>query len=409
MKQEQAMRDVIVVGSRCAGSFLSTLLARRGYRVLLVDRATFPSDTISTHVIWERGGACLKRAGLFDRVSAAAPPLRTLRFDLGDIVLEASTPAVDGVTAPHAPRRTVLDKILRDAAEEAGAEVREGLAVEELLFENSRVVGIRGRSASGGTVDERATLIVGADGKNSTVARAVGAAEYDTRPPFTCWYYRYWSGVPVQSGIWFARDRRVVAFVPTSDALTCVIVIWPHAEFHVFRTDIEGNYKRSIEAVPAAADLLTGARPEERLMGTADLRNFYRKPYGPGWVLIGDAGHHKDPVTGLGISDAFCHSELLMAAIDDGLGGRRPMEDRFAEYEVARNRDTTDRYQFTCDFARLEPPSADLRVIFQALANNRDQASRFFGVITGAVPVDQFFAPENIRRLTGGDAVPAAR
>jgi len=402
------MRDVIVVGGRCAGSFLSTLLARRGYRVLVVDRATFPSDTISTHVLWERGGACLKRAGLFDRVSGTAPALRTLRFDLGDILLEGSTPPVDGVTAPHAPRRTVLDKILLDAAAEAGAEVREGFAVEELLFEDNRVVGIRGRSASGPSVVERATLTVGADGKNSTVARAVGAVEYDTRPPFTCWYYRYWSGVPVQSGTWFARDRRVVALVPTSRGMTCVIVIWPHAEFHAFRTDVEGNYTRSIEAVPAAADLLTGARPEERLMGTADLRNFYRKPYGPGWVLVGDAGHHKDPVTGLGISDAFCHGELVVRAIDDGLGGHRLIDDALAEYEATRNRDTKARYEFTCDFARLEPPSADMRVIFRALANNRDQTTRFFGVITGAVPVDDFFAPENIRRLTGGEVAGAA-
>jgi flavin-dependent dehydrogenase len=401
------MRDIIVVGGRCAGSFLTTLLARRGYRVLVVDRATFPSDTISTHVIWERGGACLKRAGLFDRVSTTAPALPTLRFDLGDILLEASTPPVDGITAPHAPRRTVLDKILLDAAAAAGAEVREGFAVEDLVFEDNRVVGIRGRSSSGPSVVERATLIVGADGKHSTVARAVSAVEYDTRPPLTCWYYRYWSGVPIQSGTWFARDRRVVAFVPTGGGLTCVLVIWPHAEFHAFRADVDGNYMRSIEAVPAAAELVTGAHPEERLVGTADLRNFYRKPYGPGWVLVGDAGYHKDPVTGQGISDAFCQSELVVDAIDSGLGGHRHLYDALAEYEGTRNRDTKACYEFTCDFARLEPPSADMRVIFRALANNQEQTSRFFGVITGAVPVDQFFAPENIRRLTGGEVAGA--
>lgn len=134
--------------------------------------------------------------------------------------------------------------------------------------------------------------------------------------------------------------------------------------------------------------MVSGARPEEQLVGTADLRNFYRKPYGPGWVLVGDAGYHKDPVTGQGISDAFCHSELVGGPIDSGLGGHRHLDDALAEYEGTRNRDTKACYEFTCDFARIEPPSADMRVIFQALANNQEQTSRFFGVITGAVPVD---------------------
>jgi flavin-dependent dehydrogenase len=241
--------------------------------------------------------------------------------------------------------------------------------------------------------------VVGADGKNSMVAKAVGAPEYDTRDALTCWYYTYWSGVPLVPGTWFARDRRVVGFIPTSDGLTCVLAIWPHAEFHAFRSDIEGNYSRTIQAVPAAAALLASARREERFFGTADLRNFYRKPYGAGWVLVGDAGYHKDPVTGQGISDAFCHAELVAHAIDEGLSGRQSIDAAFDEYEHIRNRDTKGMYEFTCDFARLEPPTPELRAIFQALARNRDHASQFFGVITGAVPTDQFFAPDNIQRL----------
>jgi len=392
------MFDVIVVGARCAGSFISTLLARKGHRVLLVDKATFPSDTISTHVIWERGGACLNRWGLFDRVSSLAPAFPGLRFDLGEIAFEASTPPVDGIDTTHAPRRTLLDKILLDAAAQAGAEVREGFSVQELLFEGSRVSGVRGL-ASGATVSERARLVVGADGRNSMVAKAVGAAEYNTRPPLTCWYYTYWSGLPLLPATWFARHRRVIGLIPTSDSLTCLLALWPHAEFQTFRSDIEGNYMETMKLVPAVADLLSSARREERFLGTGDLRNFYRKTYGAGWVLVGDAGYHKDPVTGQGISDAFCHAELAAHAIDEGLRHGQPLETTLAHYEQTRDRETKGMYEFTCDFARLEPPTPEMRAIFEALAGNRDQAARFLGVISGAVPPEQFFAPENIQRL----------
>src|SRR5690349_14521554 len=132
------MFDVIVVGARVAGSTLGMLLSRKGYRVLVVDRAKFPSDTISTHVIWERGGACLRRCGLFEQISATAPAFQGLRFDLGDIAFEGSSPTVDGVSTTHAPRRTVLDKILVDAAGTAGAEIRDGFSIQGLLYDDDR-------------------------------------------------------------------------------------------------------------------------------------------------------------------------------------------------------------------------------------------------------------------------------
>jgi flavin-dependent dehydrogenase len=297
-----------------------------------------------------------------------------------------------------------LDKILLDAAGEAGVEIREGCAVQELLFENGHVCGIRGRLASGQTVSERAQLVIGADGKNSVVAKAVAAAEYDTRPPLTCWYYTYWSGMPVTGATWFARDRRVIGMFPTSDGLTCVLAIWPHAEFHAVRADIESNYMRTMQLAPVVVDLLAGARREERFLGTADLANFYRKPYGDGWVLVGDAGYHKDPVTGQGISDAFCHAELAAAAIDEGLTRKRPLNLALAGYHQTRDRQTKSMYDFTCEFAKLEPPAPPLRAIFEALVHNRHQAGQFFGVISGAVRPEHFFAPENIDALLKGGA-----
>src|SRR5439155_18397660 len=121
-----------------------------------------------------------------------------------------------------------------------------GFSVRDLLYDNDRVVGVRGRMGSGVNVSESARLVVGADGRNSFVAEAVHAAEYDTRPALTGWFYTYWSGAHLPTGTWFARDRRVIGVIPTGGGLTCVLAIWPHAEFHAFRSDIEGNYMRTI-------------------------------------------------------------------------------------------------------------------------------------------------------------------
>ena len=184
------MYDAIVVGARCAGSPTAMLLARKGYRVLLVDRATFPSDTISTHFIWQSGVACLKRWGLLEKVQASnCPAISYISLDFGPFALTGVPPAADGVTEGYGPRRTVLDKLLVDAAVAAGVEVREGFSVEELITDGERVTGMRGHAAGGSTIAETAHIVIGADGRNSFVARAVQAAEYQTQPALECSNY----------------------------------------------------------------------------------------------------------------------------------------------------------------------------------------------------------------------------
>jgi len=156
--------DVIVVGARCAGSPTAMLLARKGYRVLLVDRATFPSDTVSAHLVHPLGVEALSRWGLLDRLAATGcPPIHTYRFDFGALVISGS-PGTSHSPIALCPRRTILDKLLIDAAGEAGAEVREAFTVEEVVIEDGGVVGIRGRSTNGGSMLERARIVVGADG-----------------------------------------------------------------------------------------------------------------------------------------------------------------------------------------------------------------------------------------------------
>src|SRR5438045_803498 len=173
------MYDAIVIGARCAGSPTAMLLARQGYRVLLLDKASFPSDTLSTHYIHQPGVARVKRWGLLDRVAASnCPPVRRQMLDVGPFAVVGSPPPVDGVADGYAPRRTVLDQILVEAAVAAGAELREHFSMDDLVTDGGRVVGIRGRAVGGGTVTEKARIVIGADGLHSMVARSVQAATY---------------------------------------------------------------------------------------------------------------------------------------------------------------------------------------------------------------------------------------
>src|SRR5690242_403293 len=208
------MYDAIIVGARCAGSPTAMLLARKGYRVLLVDRAAFPSDTMSSHFVHVSAVARLKRWGLLDRVAASnCPPVRNICLDLGPSSLKGHFPSMDGVDTAYGPRRFVLDKILVDAAVDAGAELREGFTTEEVLFEQGQVIGIRGRTRNNTSVTEKARFVIGADGLHSRVARAVGAAKYNEKPGVTCAYYTYWSRVSVSGAELYPRDNLfIVAF-----------------------------------------------------------------------------------------------------------------------------------------------------------------------------------------------------
>jgi 2-polyprenyl-6-methoxyphenol hydroxylase-like FAD-dependent oxidoreductase len=369
---------------------------------LLLDKASFPSDTLSVHYIHQPGVARLKRWGLLDRIVASNCPL-VLRqmIDFGPFALVGSPPPADGVAEAYAPRRTVLDQILVGAAVAAGAELRERFSVEEILMDGERVTGLRGHAVGGTTVSEKARLVIGADGMRSLVATSVQAPSYQVRPTFNCAYYTYWSDIPIEGAELYARPDRMIIAAPTNDAQTITIVYWPRTAFHEVRSDIEGNFLKALDLATGLADRVRNGKRSERFRGTADLRNFFRKPYGPGWALVGDAGYHKDPITAQGISDAFRDAELLAEAIDDGLSGRRSLADALAEYERRRNEDAMPLYELTCQLATLEPPTPEQQQLFAALRHDPDQTNRFIGTIAGTVPVPEFFSPENVGRIMG--------
>jgi 2-polyprenyl-6-methoxyphenol hydroxylase-like FAD-dependent oxidoreductase len=168
------------------------------------------------------------------------------------------------------------------------------------------------------------------------------------------------------------------------------------------RADIEGNFLKTVDLVPELAERVRNGRREERFVGTADLPNFFRKPYGSGWALVGDAGYHKDPRCGQGITDAFRDAELVAEAIDAGLSGRRSLEEALADYERRRNGAVLPMYELTCQLASLEPPSPEMQQFFGALRGNQDEIDRFWGTIAGTVPIPEFFSPQNIERIVIG-------
>ena len=303
--------DVIVVGARCAGSPTAMLLARQGYRVLVVDRSTFPSDTVSTHLVHAPGVAALARWGVLDEITASGcPPIDTYSFDFGPVTLSGTPRPTDGVATAFAPRRTVLDTLLVDAAGDAGAEVRTGFTVDEILVDDGQVVGIRGRDRDGRSVSERARVVIGADGANSRVAEAVSPEQYDEKPVLQAGFYTYFSDLPVGGMETTIRPERGWAALPTNDGLTLVVVGWPYAEHAANRHDVEGNYFKTLELAPDFAERVRGATRVDRFHGSP-VPNFFRKPYGPGWALVGDAGYTKDPITAQGITQRLPRRRAL--------------------------------------------------------------------------------------------------
>jgi flavin-dependent dehydrogenase len=391
--------DVIVVGARCAGAPTAMLLARKGHRVLLVDQASFPSDTLSTHMIHAPGVGALRRWGLLDQVIAAGTPqIETYAFDFGPFTIAGTPRPHDGFSTGYAPRRTILDKILVDAAAHAGAEVREQFTMDEVVVEDGAVVGIRGHGRDGRAVLERARVVIGADGRNSRVAKAAQAEQYNEKPKLMWAYYTYWSGLPVEGFETVARPDRGWAALPTNDGLTMLVVGWPFAESMAYKADIEANYLKTLELAPEFAERVRAAKREERFAGGA-VPNFFRKPFGPGWALVGDAGYTKDPITAQGISDAFRDAELCATALDEAFTGVRGYAEAMAGYQRTRDTQVLPIYEFTTQLATLEAPPTEMQQLLGAVHGNDEAMDAFVSLTAGTVSPVEFFDPGNIGRI----------
>jgi 2-polyprenyl-6-methoxyphenol hydroxylase-like FAD-dependent oxidoreductase len=344
--------DVIVAGARAAGASVAMRLAREGMKVLVVDPARRGSDTLSTHALMRGGVLLLRRWGLLDRLRAAGTPrVETTTFYYGSEKVEVAIKPRDGVDGLYAPRRTVLDEMLVLAAEEAGAHVVHGVSLEGLAQDSDgRVRGAY--LASRDRVVRRVTadMVIGADGKGSTVARHAGAEVEQLTPHATANIFGYWPGLGIEGYHWYWQVGLGTGAIPTNDGDTCVFAGMPTALFHAERgRGLEWLYHRALAtASPELEERLRTSGAKPKLRGFAGAPGVLRTPVGPGWALVGDAGYFRDPITAHGITDALRDAELLCRAIATGT------EAALADYGATRNRLSQGMIEITDRMASLE-------------------------------------------------------
>jgi len=344
--------DVIVVGARCAGAPLATMLARDGLRVCLIDKDHFPSDTLSTHGIQPAGIQVLERIGVLDSLLKLAPPVLRLRMVFDGL----SAPVADVVAITGAPglsvRRITLDEILVNAAADAGVEVRTRTAITGLVMVGGRVAGVTTTSG-----ELKAPLVVGADGRRSAVAKMVGAREYHSTPNGRIFMWAYYEADPTDGEMWIGKvgDHTYLA-MPTDGGLT-LIGVCPSIERRAeVRADRAAVYEAGLRAWPELHARVGGARREGPVRTMANLHGFFRPSAGPGWALVGDAGHFKDPTPGQGIADALRQSEKLAAAIKHGLGAAPGKADEvLREWWRWRDEDAWEMYWLAHDMGAAGP------------------------------------------------------
>jgi 2-polyprenyl-6-methoxyphenol hydroxylase-like FAD-dependent oxidoreductase len=313
--------------------------------------------------------------------------------------------ACEGADALYSPRRTLLDSVLVEAARRAGAEVRENFRVTQLTASGGRVTGIRGSARGRPEVTETASLVIGADGKRSLVAGAVGARRYHERPVRSFASYSYWAGVPVTGGELYQRPGRAVAVFPTNDELTMVYAAAPVTEFASARADLEGHFLRTLDLCGDLGERVRSGRRAERLRTTPDQPNAFRCSHGHGWALAGDAGVVMDSVSAQGMTSALRDASYLSAAVVAGLGGSRPLAGALADHQRRRDRAIRGMYDFTVGLAAFPPPASGQRLFLAAVAADQQETDRFLGAFAGIVPPEQYFTPRTAVRVLGSRAI----
>jgi menaquinone-9 beta-reductase len=382
--------DVIVVGARCAGAPLATMLARDGLRVCLVDKDDFPSDTLSTHGIQPNGVQVLERLGVLDSLLKLAPPILRLRMVFDGI----SAPAADVVAITGGPslsvRRITLDEILVNAAVAAGAELRTRTAISGLVTDNGRVVGVTTTSG-----ELRAPLVVGADGARSAVAKMVGAREYNATPNGRVFMWAYYEADPTDGEMWIGKvgDRNYLG-MPTDGGLS-LIGICPSIERRgEVRADREAVYEAGLRAWPELHAGVAGARRDGPVRTMANMHGFFRASAGPGWALVGDAGHFKDPTPGQGIADALRQSERLAAAITRALGGGHGGPDGILrEWWRWRDQDAWEMYWLAHDMGAAGPTPPLRREAERRIAADPELTAALVMVLDRQLRPSQAFPP----------------
>jgi flavin-dependent dehydrogenase len=360
----RSRRDVVVVGGRVAGSATAMLLARLGHDVVVLDQASFPSDTVSTHSIARSGVVQLRRWGLLEEVlDSGAPAIRQVSFNAAGASTTRTIKDKAGVDLLVAPRRYVLDTLLATAAEHAGAEVRPGVTVTGVQRDGAgRVVGVSGQDRAGAPIQIGARYVIGADGLRSRVAGLVGAPRNQVGPAGGAAQYAYYTGIPWSGIEFFVAPRSFAGVFPTHDGQACIWVCTPSAVAKAVRrrtgSRVEALGQLLQRSALPLAERLRQARRTSPVQGMLRQPNQLRQAFGPGWALVGDAGYYRDAITAYGISDAFRDAELLAVALDQALGATAVETTALAAYQQQRDQALSEIFDITCRLAAYPPVPA---------------------------------------------------
>ncbi len=387
-----------VVGARCAGSPLATMLARRGLRVCLLDKSRFPSEVLSTHVIQPCGVGVLDRIGVLDGVLAAgAMPLTRFTFVGDGARMEARLD--DGLFdfPSLSMRRVTLDQLLVEGAVSAGVDVRTRTRVTGLLREEGRVVGVE----AGGR-GLRARLVVGADGRGSTVAQLVGAREYHLTPPGRVFAWAYFEGVAEpEAHLRLAKLGDLTYVVAPTDAGLHLAAACPAIDARdSFLADREGGFMAALDAWPELAELLAGARRSGPIRVLANWRGYFREPTGPGWALVGDSGNFKDPSPAQGMADALRQAERLADAVAAGLA-RDCLDAELRRWGRWRDEDGYEMHWLATDMGAAGATFPLAAQVLRDVAAGEEDTRRFLRMLNHEIGPSRLFTP---RRIAGAAA-----
>lgn len=360
--------DVVIAGARVAGASTAMLLARAGLRVLVIDRQCYGSDRLSTHALMRGAVMLLDHWGVLAQLmSESTPAVRQTSFIYdGDATVLDIKPE-GGIDHLIAPRRTVLDRVLVDAAISAGAEIHHGVCLQELVIgRNGKVTGCILNGPDGFVETVNSDLIIGADGRQSSVARLAGAETYRQGRTSTGCVYGYFEGIPDRGFEWYFAEGVAAGAIPTNHGQHCVFTGVAGTRFaKIFRADIESGFMNVAAAnAPSLAKSLSVAKRVDRLRGFGGIPGFFRQSFGPGWALVGDAGYFKDPLTALGITDALRDAHLLARAILEG------RESGFARYQEVRDQMSIELFEITEQVASFEWDMDGVRALHYRLSRS---------------------------------------
>ncbi len=382
--------DVVIVGARAAGAATALLLARAGLSVVVVDRERPGCDTLSTHALMRGAVVQLQRWGLLDDViGAGAPPIRETTFHYADESVWLPIKPGGGVDALYAPRRTVLDPLLVEAARQAGAVVRYGETLVGLRTRSGRVTGVEVRGRDGRVEAIHAPLVIGADGRRSTLAHLVEAPITHRAGFTTACAYGYYRGLPCAGYEWAYRTSGMAGLIPTNDDAICVFVAQRPGRLGRGRAGLEAALA---DASPHLADRVRSAEPASPVRTFVGQPGHLRRAWGPGWALVGDAGSWKDPISAHGLTDALRDAELLADAAVRVLAEEASETEAFGYYQAIRDRLTLPILTGSAEIAAMEWDDDRIRVLLRALNLAMNEELRV---------IEQFDASE--------DAVPAGR